>query len=157
MSHRKLLFVCMGNICRSPVAKAIFDHALQAAGIECETDSAGTHAYHVGQPPDPRALAALRSAGIEAGTQVARQVQVEDFQRFDLILAMDRANLDALERLRPAGATAELRLVMTLAPDYGLEEVPDPYYGGDEGFVRVVDMLQAAADAWVRELVRNHR
>jgi protein-tyrosine phosphatase len=151
MSHR-LLFVCMGNICRSPTAKGLFDQALFEAGVEFESESAGTHDYHVGSPPDPRAVAAARRAGAEIGDDIARRLIAEDFRRFDRILVMDRANLESARALRPADATARLQLVMELAPDYGLEEVPDPYYGGEDGFVRVVDMLQTAARAMVRKL-----
>lgn len=154
MSH-SLLYVCMGNICRSPTAKGVFDRALSAAGIEFVSESAGTHGYHVGQPPDPRAIEAAVRAGIDISGDIARRVEVGDFRRFDRILAMDRANLGHLTRLRPADSPARVQLVMELAPDYGLDEVPDPYYGGDAGFLRVVDMLDAAAAALVRELERT--
>ncbi|MDT8449219.1 MAG: low molecular weight protein-tyrosine-phosphatase [Wenzhouxiangellaceae bacterium] len=153
MSH-SLLYVCMGNICRSPTAKGVFDRALSAAGIEFVSESAGTHGYHVGQPPDPRAIEAAARAGIDISGDIARRVEVEDFRRFDRILAMDRANVEHLMHLRPADSPARVQLVMELAPDYGLDEVPDPYYGGDAGFLRVVDMLDAAAAALVRELER---
>jgi protein-tyrosine phosphatase len=153
MSHR-LLFVCMGNICRSPTAKGLFDHALEQAGVAFVSESAGTHGYHVGHPPDPRAVEAARRAGVDISGDVARQLVADDFRRFDRILVMDRANLEAARSLRPHDATARLQKVMELAPDYGLDEVPDPYYGGEAGFVRVVDMLQVAARALVRELQR---
>lgn len=151
MRHR-LLFVCMGNICRSPTAKGLFDRALRQAGIAFESESAGTHGYHVGSRPDPRAIAAARRVGIDISHDIARRVEARDFERFDHIFVMDRANLEAMERLRPAGATVQPRLVMELAPDYGLDEVPDPYYGGEAGFVRVIDMLEVAAAALVRRL-----
>lgn len=151
MSHR-LLFVCMGNICRSPTAKGVFDRALADAGIDFASESAGTHDYHVGHPPDRRAVEAARRAGVDIGSDISRQLVREDFQRFDRIFAMDRANLEHMQSLRPADAVARVQLVMELAPGYGVAEVPDPYYGGRGGFVRVVDMLEAAADALVREL-----
>lgn len=151
MSHR-LLFVCMGNICRSPTAKGIFDRALHEARIVFESESAGTHDYHVGHPPDRRAVEAARRAGVDIGSDISRQLVRQDFQRFDRIFAMDRANLEHINAIRPGEATARVQLVMELVPDYGVEEVPDPYYGGRTGFVQVVDMLEAAAEALVREL-----
>lgn len=142
----------MGNICRSPTAKGVFDRALEAAGVDYESESAGTHDYHVGHRPDPRAIRAAHAAGIDISDDVSRQVTVEDFHVFHRIYVMDRANLEVLEKIRPAEGRAEVRLVMELAADYGVEEVPDPYYGGDEGFVRVIDMLEAAARSLVEEL-----
>lgn len=156
MSER-ILFVCMGNICRSPTAKGLFDRALTAAGVDFLSESAGTHGYHVGQPPDPRAIDAAQRVGVDIAADLARQVVAEDFERFDRILAMDRGNLARLERLRPARPRASLQLVMELAPDYGVIEVPDPYYGGSQGFVQVIDMLEAAADALARTLRESQR
>jgi len=149
---KRLLFVCMGNICRSPTAKGVFDRALTVAGIEFESESAGTHGYHVGERPDRRAIEAAARSGIDISADLARRFVVEDYQRFDCIFAMDRANLAVVESLRPAAVRVSARLVMDLAPDYGLDEVPDPYYGGEAGFIRVIDMLEAAAAALVREL-----
>lgn len=149
---QRLLFVCMGNICRSPTAKGVFDRALDAAGVDFHSESAGTHDYHVGMPPDRRAIAAARRVGIDISSDRARHFVAEDYLRFDRIFVMDRANLAAVDRLRPARADVRAGLVMELVPDYGLDEVPDPYYGGDAGFVRVIDMLEAAAAALVREL-----
>lgn len=151
MSHR-LLFVCMGNICRSPTAKGIFDRALEDARIAFESESAGTHDYHVGHPPDRRAVEAARRAGVDIGSDISRQFVREDFNRFDRIFAMDRANLEQVNMIRPGDAVARVQLVMELVPDYGMEEVPDPYYGGRTGFVQVIDMLEVAAEALVREL-----
>ena len=151
MSHR-LLFVCMGNICRSPTAKGVFDRALEDARIAFESESAGTHDYHVGHPPDRRAVEAARRAGVDIGSDISRQFVRDDFHRFDRIFAMDRANLEQMNAIRPDDAIARVQLVMELAPDYGMEEVPDPYYGGRTGFVQVIDMLEAAAEALVREL-----
>lgn len=149
--HR-FLYVCMGNICRSPTAKGVFDRALESAGIAFESESAGTHDYHVGHRPDPRAIRAAHEAGMDISGDVSRQVRDDDFHAFHRIYVMDRVNLEALEQMRPSDARAEVRLVMELAADYGVEEVPDPYYGGDDGFVRVIDMLEAAARALVEEL-----
>lgn len=151
----KILFVCMGNICRSPTAKGVFDAVLSQAGVEFESDSAGTHSYHIGQPPDTRAIEMACSRRFDISGDRARRIIVEDFQRFDVIYAMDRHNLGILEQMKPAGSRARVELVMTLAPDYGLDEVPDPYYGGDDGFRRVLDMLETAAENLVRDLIRQ--
>jgi protein-tyrosine phosphatase len=151
---QKLLYVCMGNICRSPTAKGVFDHSLRRAEIAFHSESAGTHGYHVGHRPDPRAIQAAADAGIDISTDIARQFGADDFHRFDRIFVMDRANLEFVERMRPADAGARLQLIMELAPDYGMEEVPDPYYGGAAGFTRVIDMLEAAARSLARELRR---
>ncbi len=141
-----ILFVCMGNICRSPLAEGIARHVLAStpAGRGVRLDSAGTHAYHVGKPPDPRAIAVARRHGIDIAGLRAREVQAEDFTRFDLILCADRQNLAALERLRPASAV-EPELLL---PWCGLaqDEVPDPYYGDAASFERVFALLQQAAD-----------
>ncbi|MCC5866216.1 MAG: low molecular weight phosphotyrosine protein phosphatase [Wenzhouxiangella sp.] len=152
---QSFLFVCLGNICRSPTAKAMFDYKLSAAGIEAFTDSAGTLGYHVGRPPDPRAIHHASRWGMDISVERARQVTLADFRRFNRIYAMDQSNLDDLERLRPPNATARVELVMSLAPDYGLCEVPDPYYGGDQGFEQVLDMLETAATRLVEELKQS--
>jgi len=149
---QRFLFVCLGNICRSPTAKAMFEHKLERAGIEAVTDSAGMIDYHVGAPPDPRSIEFARSWGIDISAQRARQVAAADFRRFDRIFAMDRSNLDALHAMAPGDGTARVELVMALAPDYGLDEVPDPYYGSGQGFRQVIDMLESAADRLVEEL-----
>jgi len=156
MTHR-LLYVCMGNICRSPTAKGVFDRALHRAGIGFVSESAGTHGYHVGHPPDPRAIRAAAGAGLDIAGDIARRFEPGDFRRFDRIFVMDRANFDAVTAQRPADAVARVQLVMELAPDYGLDEVPDPYYGGDSGFARVLDMLEAAARSLVDELGPDRR
>lgn len=152
---KSILFVCLGNICRSPTAKAVFDHGFNQAGLRVRTDSAGTAAYHAGSPPDPRAIETAQRWGLDIRGERARVVTVEDFTNFDRIYAMDRTNLADLERMAPADCRAEIDLVMRLAPHYGLEEVPDPYYGDDDGFSRVLDMLEAAADTLVAELTRR--
>lgn len=149
---KKVLFVCLGNICRSPTAKAVFDWKLAEAGLDVMTDSAGTTAYHAGSPPDPRARRIASDWGLDISTERARVVVAEDFERFDAIFAMDRSNLEQLNRLRPANSLARIDLVMSLAPDYGIDEVPDPYYGGQAGFEQVIDMLEAAAERLVEEL-----
>lgn len=148
----KILFVCLGNICRSPTAKAVFDWKLSESGLEVTTDSAGTGAYHAGHPPDPRAQRMAERWGLDISGERARVVVEEDFHRFDAIFVMDRSNLADLQARRPTGCNCRLELVMSLAPDYGVEEVPDPYYGGEDGFERVIDMLEAAADRLVETL-----
>ncbi|MEM1081564.1 MAG: low molecular weight protein-tyrosine-phosphatase [Pseudomonadota bacterium] len=144
-----ILFVCMGNICRSPTAKGVFDRALTEAGLDVRTESAGTHGYHVGDRPDSRSIKMAAARGIDIADDRSRRVQPDDFERFDWILAMDEANLRALQALQPAAPSGRLQLIMDLVPDYGLREVPDPYYGGEHGFVQVVDMLEHAARAMV--------
>jgi len=154
---KNILFVCLGNICRSPTAKAVFDWKLCQAELSVETDSAGTTGFHAGSPPDPRAQQMARRWGLDISTERARVVTPEDFTRFDAIFVMDRSNLDDLQRLRPAESRSRLDLVMSLAPDYGVQEVPDPYYGGEDGFQRVIDMLEVAADRLVEELRAQSR
>ncbi len=154
---KKVLFVCLGNICRSPTAKAVFDYKLQRAGITLETDSAGTTGYHQGSPPDPRAIRAASVWGLDISAERARVVTADDFVQFDRIFVMDRSNLDDLRRRAPSDSTAGIDLLMSLAPDYGLDEVPDPYYGGEEGFRQVLDMLETAADRLIEELQSSSR
>ncbi len=149
---KNILFVCLGNICRSPTARCVFERHLRRAGLDIETDSAGTAGFHQGCPADPRAIEHAGRIGVDLSAERARQVTARDFHHFDLILAMDRSNLEALEAMAPGAISARLELVMSLAPDYGLDEVPDPYYGGSDGFERVLDMLEAAASGLVREL-----
>jgi low molecular weight protein-tyrosine phosphatase len=145
----RLLFVCLGNICRSPTAAGTMRALVQQAGLDCQVtvDSAGTGGWHVGEPPDGRATAAARARGIELNG-VAREVTRTDFDDFDLVLAMDRANLRALRRLAPSDAAREkVRLLREFDPvSAGAAEldVPDPYYGGAGGFDEVLDLVQAA-------------
>ncbi|SRR5690606_24467628 len=148
----KVLFVCMGNICRSPTAEGVFRHRVRAAGLESRIviDSAGTEEWHAGKAPDRRSSQAAARRGYDLTAQRARQVEAEDFQRFDLILAMDHDNLIRLRAARPETASAEMDLLLRR---YGLGEiVPDPYYGGDEGFEHVLDLLEQAADALLDEI-----
>ncbi len=142
-----VLFVCMGNICRSPTAEGVFRHLLARRGLEAHyrVDSAGTHAYHIGKPPDARASRAAARRGISLDGQRARQVVPEDFHRFDRILAMDSDNLQQLEALCPPGERHRLCRML----DYGRHggDVPDPYFGGTEGFEHVLDLLEDACSA----------
>ncbi len=143
---RRILFVCMGNICRSPTAEAVVRRILEEEGLAGSfvLDSAGTHAYHVGEPPDRRAIAAARRRGIDMTPLRARVVTVEDFSSFDLILAMDEDNLSHLERVAPDAYRQRLRLFLEFAPDCGTQSVPDPYYGGESGFEEVLDLVEQA-------------
>ncbi len=147
----------MGNICRSPLAHGLFRHIVSEAGLAelIEVDSAGTHAYHVGNAPDPRSCETALRRGIDLGDLRARQVAQEDFTTFDYVLAMDRDNLHILKELCPAGYEERVRLFMEFAPDYGAREVPDPYYGGPSGFERVYDMVAAAATGLLEDVRRR--
>ncbi|WP_456415088.1 low molecular weight protein-tyrosine-phosphatase [Thiolapillus sp.] len=153
-----VLFVCMGNICRSPTAHGVFRQLARDEGLEqrIEIDSAGTHAYHVGSSPDPRAQAAAASRNIDLSDLRGRQVETGDFHRFDYILAMDNENLGILGNLCPVGAEEKLHLFMDFAPDYGMREVPDPYYGGDRGFDQVFDMIEQASRGLMEEIRQRH-
>jgi protein-tyrosine phosphatase len=142
----RILFVCMGNICRSPSAEGVFRRLLAAEEVgQVEIDSAGTHDYHVGEPPDRRAVTAAARRGVDLSTLRARLLVAEDFERFDLILAMDDENLRELRRRAPTRAHERIRLVMEFAESGTRRAVPDPYYGGPEGFEEVLDLLEEAA------------
>ena len=144
---RRVLFVCLGNICRSPTAEGVLRHLLRqsAPELQVEVDSAGTADYHIGEPPDLRSQRAALSRGIDLSALRARQVAPRDFARFDLILAMDRQNLRELEAMRPAGSRARIRLFLEYAAQPGGLEVPDPYYRDASGFEEVLDLCTAAA------------
>jgi len=142
-----VVFVCTGNICRSPTAEGIFRKLVDDAGLSerITVDSAGTHDYHVGEPPDARAVGAAARRGYDLSGLRARKFQREDFQRFDLVLAMDHANHGVLARLAQPSGGHRLRMMMEYASQFQEIEVPDPYYGGPDGFDRVLDMLEDAA------------
>jgi len=144
----------MGNICRSPTAEGVLRKLLEEAEGEFNItlDSAGTHAYHVGQSPDERAVSAAFRRGIDISSQRARAVALEDFDDFDLILAMDEDNLAILQNLRPAGSRAQLELMLSFNPNVSSLAVPDPYYGGAAGFERVLDMLEDAGRSLLEQL-----
>lgn len=155
----KILFVCLGNICRSPTAEAVFRHLLASAAtdLKIEVDSAGIGSWHIGEPPDARAQAAARRRGIDLSALRARQIMGEDFERFDLILAMDGENLTELRKRSPAQYRERVRLFLEFAPDLGEEDVPDPYYGGDAGFEAVLDLTEQAARGLLESLMREMR
>ena len=142
----RILFVCLGNICRSPTAEVVFRAVAsrEAPDIVLEIDSAGTAGYHVGEEPDRRTRQAAARRGYDLSALRARVVEPRDFEHFDLILAMDRANLSALERRAPPQARERLRLFLEFAPDAGVSEFPDPYYGAPKRLGDVLDLIEAA-------------
>jgi len=143
----KILFVCLGNICRSPTAEIVFREivAREAPDLGIEIDSAGTAAYHVGSPPDSRTRQAALRRGYDMSALRARVVEPQDFNRYDLILAMDRQNFEALRQRAPAAAHERIRMFLEFAPNADATDVPDPYYGGPNGFEEVLDLVEAAA------------
>ena len=157
----KVLFVCMGNICRSPTAEGVFRRYLRQHRLEglVEVDSAGTHGYHVGEAPDPRTQRAAAARGYDLSGFRARKVAPGDLEYFDLILAMDKANLDTLKRMCPPQFSGRLQLFMQYSKGFDDEEVPDPYYGLGHGFDLVIDMVEDASagliEALMRQLQRN--
>jgi len=153
----KVLFVCTGNICRSPTAEGVFRALVAAEGLagHVATDSAGTHAYHVGEPPDGRSTAAALRRGIDLSDLRARKVRVSDYAEFDLVLAMDRGHADILRRQCPTDLAGRVRLFLDFAPDLGIKDVPDPYYGGGDGFERVLDMIEAGSAGLLSHIRRD--
>ncbi|HHM06443.1 MAG TPA: low molecular weight phosphotyrosine protein phosphatase [Gammaproteobacteria bacterium] len=154
----KVLFVCMGNICRSPTAAGVFQRLVEQTGMHnmVEIDSAGTHAYHVGSAPDPRAQKAAYRRGVDLSTQRARRVAAEDFDYFDYILAMDADNMRHLREVCPPQAAHKLRLFMEFVPDPEVTDVPDPYYGNATGFERVLDLVELASENFLRHIRETH-
>lgn len=152
-----VLFVCLGNICRSPTAEGVLRKLIADAGLHerVRIDSAGTAGYHEGAPPDTRAMAAAKARGFELGGIRARRVVADDFEAFDFILAMDEDNLEDLRQAAPEGARARLALLLDFASEPRGRSVPDPYYGGKNGFERVLDMVTDACAGLVAELRRK--
>lgn len=153
-SSVRVLFVCMGNICRSPTAEGVFRKRVEEAGLAGQVviDSAGTHAYHVGEPPDARAQAAARGRGVDLGPLRGRQAVAEDIRRFDYVLVMDEENLDNLLSICPRGLEEKIELFMEYATGGYPREVPDPYFGGATGFDRVLDMIEAASEGLLEDI-----
>lgn len=152
----KILLVCLGNICRSPMAEGVLRAKAMERRLPITTDSAGTGDYHVGETPDRRATAAMRNHGIDISDLRARQFTADDYHRFDVILAMDVDNLRNMLRLAPDEQLAgKVRLMMDHAPEHPLRSVPDPYFGGDAGFEEVYTMLDQACDNLLDELERH--
>jgi len=155
----RILFVCLGNICRSPTAHGVFRDiaSREAPGLVTQVDSAGTADYHVGEPPDSRSCRVAAQRGYDLSDLRARQVEPEDFQRFDLLLAMDETNLADLEACAPAEARSRIRLFLEYAPGIGRREVPDPYYGTASDFDLVVDLVERGARGLLAELAGSRR
>ena len=155
----KILMVCMGNICRSPLAEGVVRRLADRAGMNAciEVDSAGTLAYHAGEQPDPRAKKVAASRGYDLSGMRARRVAEDDFSHFDLVLAMDKQNLAFMRRLCPLEHQHKLGLFLDFADDPSQDEIPDPYYGGDEGFEVVLDLCEQAARGLLETLSRSVR
>jgi len=150
----RVLFVCMGNICRSPTAQGVFRKLVSEKGLNhaIEIDSAGTHAYHVGHEPDRRAQMAAQQRGIDISDLRARQVALIDFESYDYILAMDNSNYEILVAQSPAHAKSKIKLFMDFASISKLQEVPDPYYGGQRGFQIVLDLIEDASKGLLADI-----
>ncbi len=153
----RILMVCTANICRSPMAQIVSAHLSKQAGLENKVtfDSAGTQASRMREPPDPRTRAVLEKRNYPWPKIRSRRISSEDYARFDLILAMDQSNLDDLRKDCPAEHAPKLRLFLDFAPELGLQEVPDPYFGAPQGFDRVLDLCEAAACGLVAQLKRG--
>jgi protein-tyrosine phosphatase len=151
MKQVAVLFVCMGNICRSPMAEGVFTHKAREMGMALVIDSAGTHDYHIGEPPDLRAQQTMRQAGYDIAQLRGRQVCRADFEKFDYILAMDEANLHNLQK--QAGEHAhKIQLYLNFSKQFHAMQVPDPYYGGEQGFIQVLAMVEDAADGLLQTI-----
>jgi len=155
LQHPAVLFVCLGNICRSPLAQAAFEHAAERAGFPAFADSAGTGDWHIGRPPDPRAQAVARRHGIDIASYRARQIEAADYYRFSHIFALDHANLkDILERM-PADGTARIGLLLDMVDGRAGQPVADPYFGEEAGFDITWRDVTDAAQALIRQLARR--
>ena len=152
----EVLFVCTGNICRSPTAEGVFRKLVADAGLSgaIVADSAGTHAYHAGEAPDPRAQRAAARRGYDLSGLCARRVERADFERFDLVVAMDLEHFEILSGLAGAAGAAKLKMMMSFASRFEEKDVPDPYYGGPQDFERVLDMLEDAARGLLESIGR---
>jgi protein-tyrosine phosphatase len=155
MAKHRLLFVCLGNICRSPMAEGVFRRVIKEEGVAhlFEIDSAGLGDWHVGQAPDTRAQSAARRRGIDISGQSARQVTHADYTRFDLLLAMDGSNFAELTQHAPKDARHKIRRLLDFAPHTGTQDVPDPFFGGREGFDHALDLIEHAARGLLAELL----
>ncbi|MGD8914498.1 MAG: low molecular weight protein-tyrosine-phosphatase [Candidatus Thiodiazotropha sp.] len=153
-----ILFVCMGNICRSPTAQGVFRDMVDKQGLSeyISTDSAGTIDYHAGSKPDRRARETAVKRGLDLSDLRARMVTSDDFERFDYVIAMDRSNYADLEAICPPGREERLHLFLDFAPDQPIREVPDPYYGGVAGFDRVFDLVEEASRGLLAKIMSQH-
>jgi protein-tyrosine phosphatase len=154
----KVLFVCMGNICRSPTAHGVFRKLVQDEGLtdRIEIDSAGTHGYHVTEPPDRRAILTAARRGVDLADLRARRAEPEDLRNYDYILAMDQENYISLSAICPRGMERKLMMLMDFAPQLRTREVPDPYYGGTTGFEQVFDMVEVAGKGLLAHIRRHN-
>lgn len=154
----KVLFVCLGNICRSPTAEGVFRHQVEAAGLSqrIQIDSAGTGDWHIGKAPDPRTIDEAAKRDYDLAPLRARQVSAADFAEFDYVIAMDNENLKNLKAMQPADYQGHLGLFLAFAPEENQEEVPDPYYGGPEGFTLVLNMVEEASQGLLHHIKENH-
>lgn len=153
-----VLFVCLGNICRSPAAEGLFRALVAQAGFadHIAVDSAGTGGWNVGRAPDARAQAVVRSRGVDISALRARRVSTEDFRRFDYVVAMDAANVMALAAICPADAGGRLHMLLDFAPEAGRREIPDPYYGGPEAFEDMLALIEIGASGLLRHIRDRH-
>ena len=161
MSNQKtvsVVFVCMGNICRSPTAEGVFRHVVNKRNLQnvIKVDSAGTHAYHIGESPDSRSHATAKSRGVDLSAQRARKVEENDFERFDYVIAMDCSNYENLKVLATSEQQERLHLFMDFTTAWNNTEVPDPYYGDGDGFTNVFDMVQSASEGLLDTIVKNN-
>ncbi len=161
MNNKKIsvLFVCMGNICRSPTAEGVFRHLVQQQGHDdwIMTDSAGTHAYHIDEQPDRRSQQVAMTRGINLSDLRARKAVVNDFHEFDYILAMDNENYQLLNQMCPDGLESKLSLFLDFSQEYSETHVPDPYYGGDQGFEHVFELVESASRGLLEDILKRHR
>ncbi|HEX5056342.1 MAG TPA: low molecular weight protein-tyrosine-phosphatase [Gammaproteobacteria bacterium] len=155
----RILFVCMGNICRSPTAEGVFRHYVMRHGLQehIHIDSAGTHGYHIGCEPDHRTQAAAKLRGFDLSSLRARRISGSDFEEFDYILTMDRVNYEEVLRKSPPQHRHKVQLFLSYAEGVREEEVPDPYYGGNKGFEHVLDLVEAGAAGLLEKLIQLHR
>ena len=153
-----VLFVCLGNICRSPTAQGVFSTLVDKEGLgqSIHIDSAGTGAWHAGDPPDRRAQVAAKARGYDLSLQRARKVIETDFQVFHYIIAMDRQNYSDLSRIAPPDTRSKIQLFLTFEPNLKVAEVLDPYYGGTDGFARVLDLIESASRGLLEDIRRQH-
>jgi len=156
MKKVNVLFVCMGNICRSPTAHGIFESLVEKHQLrqKISVDSAGTHAYHVGESPDERSQATALTHGYDLSSQRSRLIKKDDFEDFDYIIAMDKANLYSLSKVNPS--QERVHSLMDFAPERTESEVPDPYYGGDQGFENVLSMIEVASQGLLDHILDNN-
>jgi len=157
MAKHRILFVCLGNICRSPMSEGVFRRVAEDAGMAhlFEIDSAGMGDWHKGEAPDARAQKAALNRGVDISGQSARKVELEDFEDFDLVLAMDGSNIADIYDIAPQAARDKIRRFLDYAPHLGTQDVPDPYYGGVTGFDHALDLIEAAAQGLLAELTQK--